>query len=147
MNQMIWGSHGWMFLHTITFNYPVKPKQCDKNRFRRFFAALKDVIPCKTCRDNYESHLTEFPIKLDSREELVKWLIDVHNSVNGKTGKRQYSYDEVIKEYEQKLDKQPLLTLTGDNELCRNDEIIRIIKQTIAVLFVLVVICYIIVKM
>ena len=37
---------------------------------------------------------------LDSKELLVKWLIDLHNDVNKSLNKRLYSYDEVIKLYQ-----------------------------------------------
>ena len=120
MNQNIWGPYAWFFLHTITFNYPEKPKECDKKKYKRFFTALKDVIPCKTCRNNYEIHLREYPIKLNTQQDLVKWLIDVHNSVNGKTGKRQYSYNEVIKYYADKLGHTFPFNGDTDNDTCSN---------------------------
>lgn len=143
MNPSIWGPHAWFFLHTISFNYPIKPKECDKKRFKRFFMALKDVIPCKACRDNYNIHLREFPIKLDSREGLVKWLIDVHNSVNGKTNKKTYSYDEVIKEYENKLDKSQLLSLETDLDEHCNTGIYKLIKYSaIVILFAIILYIY-----
>ena len=30
MNQNIWGPHLWFSLHTISFNYPLKPTENDK---------------------------------------------------------------------------------------------------------------------
>lgn len=115
MNQNIWGPHAWFFLHTITFNYPEKPKQCDKDRYLRFFTSLQDVIPCKYCRNNYKRHLKEYPIKLESRYSLSKWLVDVHNSVNSLTGKKTISYKEAVKIWEKNLGK-----ILSDNDPCNH---------------------------
>ena len=37
MNVNKWGPGGWVFLHTITFNYPLKPTLADKENYRNFF--------------------------------------------------------------------------------------------------------------
>jgi hypothetical protein len=31
MNQNIWGPHLWFSLHTISFNYPLKPSDTEQN--------------------------------------------------------------------------------------------------------------------
>ena len=36
---------------------------------------------------------------MESRKELIEWLIDIHNEVNVMIGKREYSYDEVYQLY------------------------------------------------
>ena len=30
MNPKFWGPHGWIFLHTVTMNYPKEPNNQDK---------------------------------------------------------------------------------------------------------------------
>ena len=64
--------------------------------------SLKEVIPCSICKKNYIRHLIEHPIDnyLNSKEDLVKWVIDMHNMVNTETGKKNYSYNTIIKMYE-----------------------------------------------
>jgi hypothetical protein len=102
MNQNIWGPHLWFSLHTISFNYPLKPTQKDKDDYKLFFIHLQEVIPCSVCKKNYKRHLNEHPIEgfLDSRKLLVYWVIDMHNMVNAEIGKKILSYDIVIKKYE-----------------------------------------------
>ena len=114
MNQNIWGTHLWFFLHTITFNYPINPTPNDKKNVYNFFMCLKSVLPCSYCRKNYDRNLKEFPIRLNSRKELVMWLIDLHNEVNGKEGKRQYTYEEVVNIYKTRLNKD--LELENDKK-------------------------------
>lgn len=106
MNQNIWGPEMWTCLHTISLNYPLKPTLQDKINYYKFFYALKNVLPCSWCRKNYERNICELPIRLNSKKDFVYWLIDLHNEVNGKEGKRPYTYEEVIKYYEDKLKKK-----------------------------------------
>lgn len=102
MNQNIWGPHLWFSLHTISFTYPLKPTTIDIENYKKFFETLQNVIPCSVCKKNYIRHLKEYPINghLNSRKELVYWVIDLHNMVNAETGKKILSYDNVIKKYE-----------------------------------------------
>jgi|UniRef100_A0A6C0F780 hypothetical protein len=99
MEPKIWGEHAWIFLHTITLNYPEEPTFSDKYNYKILFESLKDTLPCPTCREHYKENITLYPIDLSSREALVKWLIKIHNLVNEKNGKRNLSYEEVIDYY------------------------------------------------
>lgn len=105
MNQNIWGPHMWITLHTISFNYPDNPVQEDKIHMTNFLNNLQYIIPCSVCKKNYKRHLKEVPFKnkLNNRNDFIKWMIDLHNYVNIETGKRLYSYNEVINIYENKF--------------------------------------------
>lgn len=108
MNQNIWGSSMWFSLHTISMNYPNFPKDKDKLEYKNFFESLQFVIPCAVCKKNYIRHLKEHPIDnhLNTKRELVYWLIDMHNMVNAEIGKKQMSYESVIQKYEDIYDKK-----------------------------------------
>jgi hypothetical protein len=122
MNQNIWGPHLWFSLHTISFNYPIKPTKEDKENYKNFFIALKNVVPCSICKKNYIRHLNELPIDnvLDDRKSLVNWMIDLHNMVNGETGKKIMSNEAVIKKYEDVYNKKIILE-TNDKEHYENE--------------------------
>jgi hypothetical protein len=111
MNQNIWGPHLWFSLHTISFTYPLKPKDEDKKNYQDFFTQLQHVIPCSVCKKNYKRHLQEFPVNnhLNSRKDIVYWVIDLHNMVNSETGKRVISYEDALKRYEDVYKKEILL--------------------------------------
>ena len=98
-NNNIWGPPAWTFLHTITFNYPNNPSEQDKQNYYNFFDSLKYVLPCDKCKKHYKENSRDLKDNLNSRDDLVKWLIDIHNEVNVKNNKRKYSYDEVINKY------------------------------------------------
>jgi len=101
MQPEIWGPSAWTFLHTITLNYPNNPNDEDKSNHKLFFNNLKNIIPCEKCAIHYKENLKKYPLEpaLESKELLVKWLIDIHNEVNKKNKKKIYSYEEVNKIY------------------------------------------------
>lgn len=127
MNQNIWGPHLWFSLHTISFNYPIKPEEKDKEEYKLFFKSLQEVIPCSVCKKNYKRHLNEHPIEdyLNSRKLLVYWVIDMHNMVNAEIGKKILSYDIVLKKYEDVYKKKILL---DDYEIVKKSNAIDYIK-------------------
>ena len=106
MHPEFWGPSGWKFLHSVTFQYPIKPTVNDKAHYKEFFNSLKHTLPCEKCAHHYTSHLRKFPIDsaLETREKLVRWLINVHNEVNKTLGKREYFYEEVIDIYKDEMD-------------------------------------------
>lgn len=108
MNQNLWGPKYWFTLHTMTFEFPKHPTEKDRKTYHSIFISLQDVLPCSICRRNYKNNLAEHPIEnhLYSRKAIVHWLIDIHNKVNAETGKRHYSYDEVIDIYSKLLNRK-----------------------------------------
>ena len=104
MEPNIWGPGAWTFLHSITFQYPESPSDMEKQKYYVFFNSLKNVLPCPVCRGHYETNLENLPIRLDTRQELIEWLIDVHNEINIMNNKKVYSYDEVYEIYNKMYD-------------------------------------------
>ena len=94
----VWGPAGWLFLHCVTFGYPINPEEYDlkngnppgytKNWYTGFFESVGHILPCKYCRQSYLEYLINSPVKykLNSRDELVEWLWEIHNEVNKKLG-------------------------------------------------------------
>ncbi len=97
----VWGPGGWIFLHTITMNYPNNPTEDQKFYYRQLFENLKYTLPCEKCANHYAENLKKYPLDqaLKSKETLIKWLIDIHNEVNIKNNKKVYSYEEVNRIY------------------------------------------------
>jgi len=99
MDSKIWGSHAWLFLHTITLNYPDNPTKFDIDNYKNFFENLSNVIPCEVCKAHYKKNIKMYPIQLESKESLTKWLHKIHNLVNVKNGKDEYPYEQFIEKY------------------------------------------------
>ena len=119
MDPKVWGPHGWQFLHSITLAYPDNPTLEDKNNHAQFFNGIQNILPCQSCRDHYSLSLQELPVEqhLENKESLFRWLVDIHNRVNVKNNKREYSYDEVTKLYEKMYDKSVGSKLIGNKWL------------------------------
>lgn len=91
-----WGRPGWKFLHAVTFAYPNNPDLKTKIRYRRFFKTLKYVLPCPLCRAHYAKLVQHLGMSdLKNTNTLSRWLVNVHNKINVKLGKKVFSYDEV----------------------------------------------------
>ena len=100
MKPDIWGPGAWTLLHAITLEYPEQPSLLDKNNIRTFFESLSNVLPCEKCRIHFKNNLTVYPLTdtiLSSKNQLVKWLIDIHNKVNESNGKPILSYENALK--------------------------------------------------
>jgi len=97
----IWGPHGWKFMHYVTLGYPDNPTPSDKQNYKDYFISLQMILPCAKCAQNYKRNLSEYPIDnyLESRDHLVKWLIDIHNKVNLETGKEIVPLEEALSLY------------------------------------------------
>ncbi|MDA9846622.1 Erv1/Alr family FAD-linked sulfhydryl oxidase [Flavobacteriaceae bacterium] len=98
----IWGPPLWYQMHMKTFEYPNNPSQKDKDNIREFFRGIINLLPCEACKEHYIEFLQKRPIRYqyDNRDSLIKWLIDFHNEVNSRTGKRVLSYQEARSIYE-----------------------------------------------
>lgn len=107
MDSNIWGPPAWTFLHSITMTYPERPGELEKQFYKNFFKNLGNVLPCSKCQEHYNNHLRDMPLDehINSRKELVEWLITLHNQVNVSLGKRTYTYDEVMQIYYDKYYK------------------------------------------
>lgn len=103
MKPEVWGPHAWIFLHSVTMNYPKDPTQQDKKEMRDFFNSLRYVLPCEKCAKSLQKHMMKCPLTdniLNSRDSLVKWLIDIHNIVNKENDKAVLSYQTAIQKIE-----------------------------------------------
>jgi hypothetical protein len=101
MHPEIWGPSGWLFLHTITFHYPINPTQEQKIKHKELFENLVYTLPCARCAQHYSNNLKKYSLDeaLQTKDKLINWLIDIHNEVNKKNNKKVYSYDEVKEIY------------------------------------------------
>jgi len=104
MLTTIWGPPLWHTLHTMSFNYPIKPSKEDKSYYYNFFSSLQYVLPCKYCRDNLKKNFKSLPLKKSSfknRETLSKYVYELHEIVNQMLNKKSnLTYDQVRDRYE-----------------------------------------------
>jgi hypothetical protein len=104
MLTRIWGPSLWHSLHTMSFNYPVKPRNCDKVNYRNFILSLQHVLPCGKCRVNFHNNLKQLPLNIShmkSRDTFSKYIYDLHEVINKMLHKKnRIKYSEVRDRYE-----------------------------------------------
>ena len=98
----VWGPFFWHTIHIVALGYPKNPTYTDKKCAKEFYESFAFLIPCAICRQHYTEHLSKKPLTpyLDSRSDLLKWTIDIHNQVNKMLGKPEWTETEVISYYE-----------------------------------------------
>jgi len=71
MDTRFWGPSGWQLFHLISFRSP-HPEEV--------LLMMKDVLPCRFCRESTSQYTKELPMQKDTG----KWLYELHNKVNHK---------------------------------------------------------------
>ena len=104
MLTAVWGPSLWHYLHTMSFNYPVCPRNEDKKNYKKFIMSLKKVLPCKYCRINMVKNLKAVPLNkkaLKNRTNFSKWMYNLHEHVNKMLNKKSgLTYCKVRERYE-----------------------------------------------
>lgn len=104
MLTSVWGPGMWHVLHTMSFNYPVKPTNADKEHYRNYILSLKHVLPCGKCRRNLRDNFKKLPLKMkhmESRETFSRYIYDLHELINSMLGKTSgLTYEMVRERYE-----------------------------------------------
>jgi|TARA_R110002153_G_scaffold197838_3_gene351382 hypothetical protein len=104
MVTAIWGPPLWHFLHVISFNYPVHPTTTDKENYKKFIINLKNILPCRYCRDNLKKNLRELPLTnkdLENRDAFSRWMFELHELINTMLNKKSgLKFCDVRERYE-----------------------------------------------
>lgn len=107
----------WKLLHERSFKYLETPSENAKTKVFNFFNNDVKRIPCYVCRKHYTEFIDKNNLKdaCNSRKNLCKFLIDLHNDVNKDTKKPIMSYADVFKlygyEYNDTVYKYPIQKL------------------------------------
>ena len=104
MLTTIWGPNMWHYLHTLSFNYPVKPTPENKKKYREFVFNLQYTLPCKYCRINLKNNMKAHPLKMTdmkNRDSFSRYIYKLHEVVNKMLKKNsELSYCDVRERYE-----------------------------------------------
>ena len=99
----IFGPIFWAAIHMISFNYPTAPSNAQKHEYRNWLLATGQILPCKYCRDNFQTNIQRASQKGDfeSRDAFSRLCYRLHDEVNKTLGKESpASYAEVRDMYE-----------------------------------------------
>jgi hypothetical protein len=96
MDPNIWGPHAWFLIESAVIHMP---EDADVKNYVDFLIQLQHILPCKGCRENYKQHLIEKPPPVTNKEDLVNWVIELHNDVREFQNKPVRSKVDVLKYY------------------------------------------------
>ena len=100
----VWGPAQWHMLHTISFNYPVKPTLEQKHQYRDYILSLQNVLPCGTCRKNLKTNLKQLPLTMSdmkNRDSFSRYIYNLHELINRMLHKKSnLTYCDVRERYE-----------------------------------------------
>jgi hypothetical protein len=117
----VWGPFFWHTIHIVALGYPKNPTYTDKKCAKEFYESLTYLLPCAICRQHYKDHLIKNPLTpfLDSRTDLIKWTVDIHNNVNKMLEKPEWTLEEVLAYYERvgNRNRSPVWTKEDMNEV------------------------------
>jgi hypothetical protein len=101
LEPSVWGPHYWFVLHTIAFNYPLKPNEVAKKKYYDLISNLPLFLPGIKIADSFSQLLDAYPVTpyLDNRESFVKWVHFIHNKINTKLGKPEISLADGLDKY------------------------------------------------
>ena len=104
MLTTVWGPSLWHFLHTMSFNYPVKPTNAEKKNYMNFIKSLRHILPCKYCRINLKQNFKNTPINMEcmkNRETFSMYIYNLHETINKMLNKKSgLTYEDVRERYE-----------------------------------------------
>lgn len=117
MDPAFWGNHTWIYLHTLTFNYPLNPTIDDRQKYYTHFKNLGDMLPCPSCAISYKNYFRYIPIEeyLDDIYGITFWLYIIHYLVNKKLKKKNISFYHVVKTYYSQKSSCPKVDETAIN--------------------------------
>lgn len=101
----LWGPHLWSYMHYSAANYPNNPTDQEIDDMKKWLCSLPVTIPCNNCSKHYKQYIDKNKYRLDDicscRDKLFNFLVDIHNKVNIRNGKREINYNEARKMYNQ----------------------------------------------
>ncbi|PJF17201.1 Sulfhydryl oxidase [Paramicrosporidium saccamoebae] len=90
------GNATWRLLHTLAARYPDEPTDVDKTRMDQFMGLISHLYPCPKCARHMRQMLIDNPPKA----EFSQYVCTIHNIVNKRLGKPEFSCEDVDAHYD-----------------------------------------------
>lgn len=107
INPKIWGPYFWQTFHFTAFGYPENPNDEDISAYKNFYIHFTKILPCDKCSVSSQEiiNVNDLDESLKSRETLIQWSYDFHNSVNKKLNKTSPSYETFKQDFQNRDSK------------------------------------------
>lgn len=112
-----WGPIIWYNFHMMSYTYNEEMRE----NYIKFFKSMAYILPCNTCSEHFKKNLSKATPEENTvnRNIMIKWLNDMHNSVNIRLNKKIVSLQMANKIY-----------YRGDNLVVNHDKILSFVKIT-----------------
>ena len=90
----VWGNYQWAMLHLMAETYPESPNKERQENMILYLRGMSANLPCPGCSIHAEMYMKSNPPTVTNREDLIRYFINFHNSVNKRLGTKVYAYDE-----------------------------------------------------
>lgn len=137
-----WGPYQWLILHTMAWVYPDTPSEDRQASMRMYLQGMSENLPCPGCSYHCIQYFQDHPPDVSGRMAFFHYTVDMHNSVNRRLGKREWTYEEAAEDLQTKTlniqkwmelercaqiqleDHRKMKELEHKNEnLCRRDKV------------------------
>lgn len=99
----VWGESFWFVVHLGSMSAPEEIPPEKHEKYWGFIDGIPEMLACKKCavhaREWVEQHRPQKDTICATRENLVKFYVDMHNAVNQRNGQPQLSVDEVKRKF------------------------------------------------
>jgi len=103
IDPKIWGPNVWNSLHYSAATYPLTASPTVQKLMKCRIQALPFELPCSSCRAHVsafiEKNLNNLDDIVSGRHKLGQFYTELHNAVNKRLGKPEWSYSDVYKKY------------------------------------------------
>ena len=106
INPAIFGPYFWTVIHLACLTAGTDVSDEKASDMTMFFKSLPGVLPCLHCAEHLKTNLIQLPF---DRLDPFRWSVQLHNNVNAQLAKKQVSYEDALKYWEEqcKDDKPP----------------------------------------
>jgi hypothetical protein len=93
IEPQLFGPSLWGAIHYIALGAPETLDSNQKIQYKNFYMLLPQIIPCNNCGKHFQEILNNFPIDnyLNNAESLFTWTVIVHNEVNKRLEKPEFT--------------------------------------------------------
>lgn len=108
----VFGPFMWATIHYICLGAPATLNNEEKEAYKNFFNNLPAIMPCHSCGVHLYQNLKILPIdnNLNTKDDLFKWSVDLHNIVNKQLGKKEIDLNEAKQIWLQKIPSMNILS-------------------------------------